>query len=32
ESSLVCALVTDDGRVYTGAVDPEALYAAAGTK
>lgn len=29
ESALVSALVTDDGRVFIGAVDPSALYAAA---
>ena len=31
ESSLLSALVTDDGRVFAGAVDPATLYAAAGT-
>lgn len=31
DSSLFSALVTDDGRVFAGAVDPGALYAAAGT-
>jgi outer membrane lipoprotein-sorting protein len=30
-STLVSALVTDDGRVFAGAVDPSALYAAAST-
>jgi outer membrane lipoprotein-sorting protein len=29
ESDLVCALVTDDGRVIAGAVDPARLYQAA---
>ncbi|MCL2779936.1 MAG: hypothetical protein FWD74_00285 [Actinomycetia bacterium] len=29
ESTLVTALFTDDGRVFAGAVDPSALYAAA---
>jgi CheY-like chemotaxis protein len=28
-SPLLCALVTDDGRVFAGSVDPSALYAAA---
>jgi hypothetical protein len=32
ESDLVSALVTDDGRVVVGAVEPAQLYAAAGTK
>lgn len=32
ESSLLSVLITDDGRVYAGAVDPDALYAAAGAK
>jgi hypothetical protein len=32
ESSLVSVLVTSKGRVYVGAVDPAALYAAAGAK
>ena len=31
DSTLFSALVTDDGRVFAGAVDPEALYAAAST-
>jgi outer membrane lipoprotein-sorting protein len=30
-SALVSVLVTDDGRVFAGAVDPSALYAAATT-
>ena len=30
DTTLVCMLVTDDGRVFTGEVSPEALYAAAG--
>jgi hypothetical protein len=29
DTPLVCALVTDDGRVFAGSVDPAALYAAA---
>jgi outer membrane lipoprotein-sorting protein len=29
DSALVSVLVTDDGRVFAGAVDPSALYAAA---
>jgi hypothetical protein len=29
ESPLLCVLVTQDGRVFAGAVDPSALYAAA---
>lgn len=29
ESPLLCALITQDGRVFAGAVDPSALYAAA---
>ena len=32
QSSLVSVLVTSKGRVYVGAVDPAALYAAAGAK
>ncbi len=32
DSSLVTVLITNDGRVFTGAVDPSVLYAAAGTK
>jgi outer membrane lipoprotein-sorting protein len=32
DSDLVSVLVTDDGRVYAGAVDPADLYAAAGSK
>jgi outer membrane lipoprotein-sorting protein len=32
DASLVSVLVTDDGRIYAGAVDPADLYAAAGTK
>jgi outer membrane lipoprotein-sorting protein len=32
QSSLVSLLVTDDGRVYAGAVAPERLYAAAGAR
>ncbi|MGI8677124.1 MAG: LolA family protein [Jatrophihabitans sp.] len=31
-SDLFSVLVTNDGRVYTGAVDPDALYLAAGSK
>ena len=31
DSALVSVLVTDDGRVFAGAVDPSALYAAATT-
>lgn len=30
DTPLVCVLVTDDGRVFTGEVGPAALYAAAG--
>jgi outer membrane lipoprotein-sorting protein len=29
DTPLACALVTDDGRVFAGSVDPAALYAAA---
>ncbi|SHN00951.1 LolA family protein [Cryptosporangium aurantiacum] len=29
ESNLLCALITDDGRLVVGAVDPERLYEAA---
>ncbi|MDP9093046.1 MAG: hypothetical protein M3N95_08935 [Actinomycetota bacterium] len=29
DTPLVCALLTDDGRVFAGSVDPAALYAAA---
>lgn len=32
DSSLLSVLVTNDGRVFAGAVDPSDLYAAAGTK
>ena len=32
ESSLVNVLVTSDGRLYAGAVNPSGLYAAAGAK
>ncbi|MFN2563334.1 MAG: outer membrane lipoprotein carrier protein LolA [Jatrophihabitans sp.] len=32
ESALVSVLVTADGRLYAGAVDPESLYAAAGSR
>ncbi len=32
DSDLVSVLVTDDGRVYAGAVEPADLYAAAGSK
>jgi outer membrane lipoprotein-sorting protein len=32
ESALVSVLVTADGRMYAGAVDPESLYAAAGSR
>jgi hypothetical protein len=32
ESSLISVLVTDDGRLFVGAVDPADLYAAAATK
>lgn len=32
ESDLLSVLVTNNGRVYAGAVDPDALYAAAGSK
>jgi outer membrane lipoprotein-sorting protein len=32
DSALVSVLVTHDGRVYAGAVDPVELYAAAGSK
>jgi outer membrane lipoprotein-sorting protein len=32
DSSLLSVLVTTDGRVFAGAVDPAELYAAAGTK
>lgn len=31
DSTLFSALITTDGRVYAGAVDPQALYAAAST-
>lgn len=31
DAALGCALVTDDGRVFVGAVDPAALYSAAAT-
>ncbi|MEO6503244.1 MAG: hypothetical protein ABIQ09_15210 [Jatrophihabitantaceae bacterium] len=31
-SALVSGLITSDGRVYVGAVDPESLYAAAASK
>jgi outer membrane lipoprotein-sorting protein len=31
DSALVSVLVTDDGRVFAGAVEPSALYAAAAT-
>jgi outer membrane lipoprotein-sorting protein len=31
DSALLSALVTDDGRVFAGAVEPQALYAAAST-
>jgi outer membrane lipoprotein-sorting protein len=31
DSKLVSILITDDGRVFAGAVDPSALYAAAAT-
>jgi len=31
-SALLSALITDDGRTYVGAVDPELLYAAAAAK
>lgn len=31
DSALLSALITDDGRVFVGAVDPSALYAAAGS-
>ena len=32
DSRLVSALITDDGRVYVGAVDPSVLYRAAATR
>lgn len=32
ESALLCALVTDDGRILVGAVEPAALYAAAAVR
>lgn len=32
ESNLVNVLFTDEGRIYAGAVDPDALYAAAGSR
>ncbi|MGI8666836.1 MAG: LolA family protein [Jatrophihabitans sp.] len=32
QSALICALITDDGRVFAGAVDPELLYQAAAAK
>lgn len=32
DSALLSVLVTKDGRIYAGAVDPSELYAAAGTK
>ena len=32
QSALFCVLITDDGRVYAGAVDPSVLYAAAAQK
>lgn len=31
-SALITALITDDGRVYVGAVDPDMLYQAASAK
>jgi hypothetical protein len=31
DSTLVAALVTDDGRVFAGAVEPDVLYSAAAT-
>jgi hypothetical protein len=31
DSKLLSVLVTNDGRVFAGAVDPSALYAAAAT-
>jgi len=32
DSALITVLVTDDGRLYAGAVDPSVLYRAAGQK
>lgn len=32
DSSLVTVLITSDGRVFTGAVEPSVLYSAAGAK
>ena len=32
DSKLLSGLVTDDGRIFVGAVDPSVLYAAAGSK
>lgn len=32
ESALVSVLVTTDGRIFAGAVDPDSLYAAAGSR
>jgi hypothetical protein len=32
ESSLLSVLVTDDGRLLAGAVAPDQLYAAAGSR
>ncbi len=32
DSSLLSVLVTSDGRVFAGAVDPQVLYAAAGSR
>ncbi|HEV7193958.1 MAG TPA: hypothetical protein VGN35_12220 [Jatrophihabitantaceae bacterium] len=32
DSALFAALITDDGRVFAGAVNPQALYAAASTR
>lgn len=32
DSALVSVLITDDGRVFAGAVEPSALYAAAATR
>ena len=31
DSKLLSILITNDGRVFAGAVDPSALYAAAAT-
>jgi outer membrane lipoprotein-sorting protein len=32
DTALLSVLITDDGRIYAGAVDPSVLYTAAGTR